>query len=308
MRPISSGGWTGGQYSIWRWLVAAVVVARAIDPWPAVGGVAVGSSVVAVLLAIPLAIGWFDRVAAAALLLIGVALQRQAASAPLAMLLLVHLTTPPAPYLSWSSRARVDPAGGWHLRGWSRGLAALAVIAIVGGAAVDGLLVRCLPWQGHWLPELWLLLALAIGPGKIRPLPVRGAAVERMYYDGSCGLCHRAVRFVLAEDRAASFRFAALQGDTFATEVAPQPGQEMPDSVMVTTADGRLLVRSAAVLHLGARLGGLWRALAAVGRCVPRALRDAAYALIARWRQRLFRKPEGACPILPKDLRSRFDG
>ncbi|HZH02738.1 MAG TPA: DCC1-like thiol-disulfide oxidoreductase family protein [Myxococcaceae bacterium] len=33
-----------------------------------------------------------------------------------------------------------------------------------------------------------------------------------LFYDGGCGLCHRAVRFVLARDPAGRFRFAPLGG------------------------------------------------------------------------------------------------
>jgi hypothetical protein len=35
-------------------------------------------------------------------------------------------------------------------------------------------------------------------PAWVKPF---GAETEMIFYDGHCGLCHRAVRFVLAEDR-----------------------------------------------------------------------------------------------------------
>jgi len=75
--------------------------------------------------------------------------------------------------------------------------------------------------------------------------------------------------------------------------------------VLVTT-EGRVLVRSAAVLHILRRLGGPWAALAAVGSLVPRPLRDALYDLIARVRLRLFARPDDWCPLVPKELRARF--
>jgi len=155
--------------------------------------------------------------------------------------------------------------------------------------------------------SLGMLLAHA---ATFDPAWVRGTAggVERLYYDGSCGLCHRAVRFALAEDADGSrFRVAPLFGPTFEQHVPQAQRSGLPDSVVVQRSDGRLLVRSDAVLHLLARLGGAWRLLATAGHVVPRPLRDAAYDAIARLRKRLFAAPKEACPLLPGALRERFE-
>jgi predicted DCC family thiol-disulfide oxidoreductase YuxK len=140
------------------------------------------------------------------------------------------------------------------------------------------------------------------------PSKKAAAGTEILFYDGHCGLCHRAVRFVLAEDRLGNtFRFSALQGELFAESVAPAERKRLPDSMVVRTADGALLSRSAAVLHVLARLGGMWRVLAAAGSLVPKSLRDSVYDLIASVRHRLFRAPAEACPIAPRELQARFD-
>ena len=131
---------------------------------------------------------------------------------------------------------------------------------------------------------------------------------ERVFYDGTCGLCHRAVRAVLAEDRAGgAFRFAPLGGEAFRAAVpeALRPG--LPDSVVVVRADGAVLERWAAVLHVLARLGGIWRVVGVAGWLVPRALGNRLYDAVARARFRLFARPAEACPVLPADLRARFD-
>lgn len=47
-----------------------------------------------------------------------------------------------------------------------------------------------------------------------------------------------------------------------------------PDSIAVRTEDGKLLVRSDAVLYTLRRLGGMWRAIAIAMSAVPRGLRD----------------------------------
>lgn len=145
-----------------------------------------------------------------------------------------------------------------------------------------------------------------LGPGP--SLPPGAPPLERLFYDGHCALCHRAVRFVLARDpRGDRFRFAPLDGETFRAEVAPADRSGLPDSVAVLTSDGRLLTRSEAVLHILHRVGGPWRALAAVARLVPRSLRDRAYDAVARRRQRLFGRTAEVCPLLPAALRARFD-
>jgi predicted DCC family thiol-disulfide oxidoreductase YuxK len=131
---------------------------------------------------------------------------------------------------------------------------------------------------------------------------------EELFYDGYCGLCQGAVRFVIAEDRSGmAFRFAALQGETFQKLVAPESRAKLPDSVVVLTADGQLLVRSTAFLHILRRLGGAWRVLAAVLGVVPRWLRDVVYDFVARGRFRVFGRREDLCPVMPAELRARFD-
>lgn len=134
----------------------------------------------------------------------------------------------------------------------------------------------------------------------------RSAATERIFYDGGCGLCHRAVRFVLSEDddSAPAFRFAPLAR---LGRVAPDIDiDELPDSIVVLTDRGEVLTRTDAVVHILRRFGGLWRLLATALAVVPRPVRDAAYDAIAAIRHRLFDKPTAACPILPPDLRQRF--
>jgi len=130
---------------------------------------------------------------------------------------------------------------------------------------------------------------------------------EMLFYDGHCGLCHRAVRFVLRHDRSGSrFRFAPLQGATFQSLVPAGVQADLPDSVVVLTQDGILLVRSNAFLHILRRLGGRWGTLAGVLAVVPRPLRDVIYNLVARIRYRVFGTRLDLCPVVPRNLRARF--
>jgi predicted DCC family thiol-disulfide oxidoreductase YuxK len=127
-----------------------------------------------------------------------------------------------------------------------------------------------------------------------------------LFYDGGCGLCHLSVRVLLAFDRAGALLFAPLQGEAF-RELVPEAGRAaLPDSLVLRTADGRLLMRSAAVLE-GLRLvGGPARWLAAMARVVPAPLADHLYDGVARVRRRLVRPPADVCPAVSAALRSRF--
>ena len=117
-----------------------------------------------------------------------------------------------------------------------------------------------------------ILHAFTFDPSWLRAR--RSAGEWVVYYDGSCGLCHRTVRLLLAEDRGAVFRYAPLESARFANEVAPSEAGEPPDSIVLRTPDGELRVRSAALIEIGDQLGGIWRALALASRAVPRVLRD----------------------------------
>jgi predicted DCC family thiol-disulfide oxidoreductase YuxK len=133
-------------------------------------------------------------------------------------------------------------------------------------------------------------------------------AGEYLFYDGHCGLCHWAVKFVLKHDRSGEpFRFAPLQGPTFEARVPVERRAGLPDSIVVLTHDGRLLSRSGALLHILRRLGSGWAVLASVLSVIPRGLLDVGYNLIARIRHRVFGRRDDVCPIVSADLRERFD-
>ncbi|MEM9599323.1 MAG: DUF393 domain-containing protein [Acidobacteriota bacterium] len=135
-----------------------------------------------------------------------------------------------------------------------------------------------------------------------------GSRPERIFYDGDCGVCHWAVDFVARRDEGGRrFRFAPLGGAAFEAEISPQRRSSLPDSMLVLTGDGQLLLRSDGALHILRRIGGPWGFLAALLRVVPRPLRDWGYDLFARVRHRLVRPPEGTCPLMPPELRARFD-
>lgn len=129
-----------------------------------------------------------------------------------------------------------------------------------------------------------------------------------LFYDGHCALCHGTVKFVLRHDRSgAAFRFAPLQGVTFQERMPAEARTSLPDSIFVLTREKSLLMRSDAIVHILGHLGGFWRAVAGVLAAIPLPVRDAGYNFVARIRYRVFGKREDLCPIVPPDLRARFD-
>jgi predicted DCC family thiol-disulfide oxidoreductase YuxK len=88
--------------------------------------------------------------------------------------------------------------------------------------------------------------------------------------------------------------------------VGDAPHRTLPDSLVLRTADGRLLVRSAAVLESLRRAGGIARRLAAIAGLVPPELADRLYDVVARRRGRWFAAPSSACPVVGRADRSRL--
>jgi predicted DCC family thiol-disulfide oxidoreductase YuxK len=138
--------------------------------------------------------------------------------------------------------------------------------------------------------------------------PLKYSATETIFYDGHCGLCHRAVRFVLSEDaRQMAFRFAPLDSYAFRAAADEETRRTLPDSLVVETSDGRLLTRSSAVLDILVRLGGVWKVVARLAGLIPPKMRDFVYDLVASVGRRLFRAPAHACPLIAHELRARFE-
>ena len=126
-----------------------------------------------------------------------------------------------------------------------------------------------------------------------------------VFYDGHCGLCHGLVRFLIARDpTGGKFDFAPLQGE-YCARVIPQV-QHLPDSVVVRTDEGQLLVKSAAVLYVLRRIGGAWRTIGVALKMLPTSILDFGYDCVARIRRRLFRAPADTCPLVPATLQNRF--
>ena len=138
-------------------------------------------------------------------------------------------------------------------------------------------------------------------------LPGPRPAGQPIFFDGHCGLCHGFVQFALQEDHSPQpFSFAPLQGDFVRRTVPDDVRAGLPDCVVVLDVKNRILTRSAAVIFVMKRLGGLWVPAAFLLSLVPRPLRDFGYDSIASVRKKIFGTTENLCPLVPLPWRGRF--
>lgn len=128
-------------------------------------------------------------------------------------------------------------------------------------------------------------------------------------YDGTCGLCHRSVRMILAHEREPLHRFAALQSPLGQAILARHglPRDDLSSLRLVQDPGGqseRLSDRSTAALEIAATLKAPLRWLAPL-RILPRPLRDLGYRLVAALRYRLFGRKD-LCDLPSVAERKRF--
>jgi predicted DCC family thiol-disulfide oxidoreductase YuxK len=129
-----------------------------------------------------------------------------------------------------------------------------------------------------------------------------------LLYDGNCGFCDGAVKFILRRDPGGEVRFATVQGAYGASVVSRHPELAGVDSLIWVEGSGaseRVWIRSDGALRSARYLGGIWRALGALGYLVPRPIRDAAYDAFARRRYRWFGTSENCELPKPEEL-ARF--
>src|SRR5580692_12436677 len=110
-----------------------------------------------------------------------------------------------------------------------------------------------------------------------------------MLFDGLCGLCNTAVRWVSQRDHADRFRFAPQQSDLAAAILSrhgiDQEAMLESNSVYLVldagSAHERLLTQSDVTVNMLLILGGRWRVWGMILRAVPRFVRNAAYRMFA---------------------------
>lgn len=130
-----------------------------------------------------------------------------------------------------------------------------------------------------------------------------GGDAPRILFDGVCNLCNAFVRFVIARDPAARFRFGALSSDS-AARVLREAGVTAPPDSLVLVENGAVYFRSDAALRIARRLTLPWR-LAYGLVVVPRFIRDGVYDFIAARRYHWFGRRD-VCMVPTPELKRRF--
>ena len=121
-------------------------------------------------------------------------------------------------------------------------------------------------------------------------------------FDGVCVFCSRWVRFIVARDNAARFRFTPIQS-AYGTRLAQALGIDAddPDTNAVVHGGVAYFKSDGALTVLSCLPGWSWvRVLFAV----PRPLRNSVYNVVAKNRYRIFGKYD-ACIVPDAELRAR---
>ncbi len=110
-------------------------------------------------------------------------------------------------------------------------------------------------------PDLTIAMLLfhlfTFDPGWIRPK--RAPEGTTLFYDGGCALCHGTVRFLLAEERPGSIRFAPIRGEAFEKSLSEAERSALPDTFVYKEQGLPPRLESDAALRCAEAAGGLWR-------------------------------------------------
>ncbi len=123
-----------------------------------------------------------------------------------------------------------------------------------------------------------------------------------IFFDGICGLCNRAVDFLIRRDKKRVFLFAPLQGTTAHGQLPPSC-LDKTDTIILKEKE-RIETKSTAILLILSRIGGVWH-FAVIFYVFPKTFRDWLYDIVANNRYRVFGKKE-SCRIPSKDEREVF--
>lgn len=113
-----------------------------------------------------------------------------------------------------------------------------------------------------------------------------------LFFDGTCGLCHRSLRLLNPMlHKESTLRFCPLDSERARKHLGPQ-AQSSP--TVVYLKENQSYTKTAAILALASELRWPYRILVSLLKSIPRRLADAAYDWIAQRRKKFF--PE-ACSL-----------
>lgn len=117
---------------------------------------------------------------------------------------------------------------------------------------------------------------------------------DLVLYDDACGMCRSmAARLAAGDPGGKRLRAVGRSTEEGKAALGNRDPATLPDSVLVLTADGRLLDRSRAVARVLRRRGGFSRIGGVLLSCLPLSWADGLYDAVARRRNR----NGAACPV-----------
>ena len=125
-----------------------------------------------------------------------------------------------------------------------------------------------------------------------------------LLFDGVCNLCNGAVTFIIDRDRKQRIVFASLQSELGQKILKQHQLSEEDFKSMVLVREGKISLRSSAVLEITKKLSGAWPLLYAF-IIVPKFLRDWIYGIISANRYKWFGRKD-QCRIPSPDIENRF--
>ena len=118
-----------------------------------------------------------------------------------------------------------------------------------------------------------------------------------IYYDGECGLCHLAVRFILRVDSKSKFYFSPLSN--------LDNNLKSMDSIILKKGN-KVFYEGQAIIMIFENIDNNWNYLAKVLKLIPIYLLDTAYRWVSRNRAKVSVKKVSSCPIVPSYYQKRF--
>lgn len=123
-------------------------------------------------------------------------------------------------------------------------------------------------------------------------------------FDGLCNLCNSSVNFIIKKDAKNVFRFAALQSDA-GKAIAEKYKIDISGMLsFILISNGTYYDKSTAALRIARQLPRGY-SLLYIFIIIPKFIRDAAYALIAKNRYKWFGKKD-SCMVPSSDIRDKF--
>lgn len=124
-------------------------------------------------------------------------------------------------------------------------------------------------------------------------------------FDGECGFCSRAIQFILRHEKGDQLKFCTRQSAR-ARQILANYSVDLDNlESIVLIESGRVWLYSDATLKISGYLRPPWKWIQ-FGLWVPRLLREPAYKLIAKNRNRISSKKKKHCLLLNSQQSVRF--